>query len=221
MTPRTFDVKFPRDTQLTFGSLTFAAEENGNLKMLPPGAAPERIVSTHGKDLCRLTTSSTSGSACTCSDSCAGLYICTAKLIWGIPVMTSILRPSTRASSSSSSATSLYQDSSDDYPKIGVSTCGDYAKEGRLIFMVTPTRDPSHNNSNRYPTIGRLETSDAQTPNNGMIQNLNLNFNAMQFQTIIESIQCMAPEGSPLVALAKQNAKDANLIIAERSADNP
>jgi hypothetical protein len=87
--------------------------------------------------------------------------------------------------------------------------------------MVTPTRDPSHNNSNRYLTIGRLETSDAQTPNNGMIQNLNLNFNAMQFQTIIESIQCMAPEGSPLVALAKQKAKDANLIIAERSADNP
>jgi hypothetical protein len=37
MTLWTFDVKFPYDTQFTFGSLTFAIGEDENLKMLPPG----------------------------------------------------------------------------------------------------------------------------------------------------------------------------------------
>jgi hypothetical protein len=32
-----FDVKFPYDTQFTFGSLTFAAGEDENLMMLPQG----------------------------------------------------------------------------------------------------------------------------------------------------------------------------------------
>jgi hypothetical protein len=32
----TFDVKFPRGTEFTFGSLTFAAGEDGDLRMLPP-----------------------------------------------------------------------------------------------------------------------------------------------------------------------------------------
>jgi hypothetical protein len=54
-----------------------------------------------------------------------------------------------------------------------------------------------------------------------MVQNLNLNFNAMWFQTIMESIQCMVPEGSPLVALMQEGVEAANLVIAERLADNP
>jgi hypothetical protein len=37
MAPWTFDIKFPCGTQFTFGSLTFAAGKNGNLKMLPQG----------------------------------------------------------------------------------------------------------------------------------------------------------------------------------------
>jgi hypothetical protein len=41
--PRTFGVKFPYDTQLTFRSLTFAAREEGDLKMLPPRSAPEHL----------------------------------------------------------------------------------------------------------------------------------------------------------------------------------
>jgi hypothetical protein len=48
-----------------------------------------------------------------------------------------------------------------------------------------------------------------------MIQNLNLDFNAMQLQTIMESIQRMALEGSPLVALAQQGDEVANFVIAE------
>jgi hypothetical protein len=52
-------------------------------------------------------------------------------------------------------------------------------------------------------------------PNNGMIQNLNPDFNAVRLHTIIKSIQRMAPEGSPLIALAQQGAKEADLNIAE------
>jgi hypothetical protein len=105
--------------------------------------------------------------------------------------------------------------------EIGISICGDSTREAHLIFMVAPNGDPSHHISNRYPTIGRSEASDARTPNAKMVQNLNLDFSAMRFQTIMESIQRMAPEGSPLIALAQQGAKVANLIVEERSVGNP
>jgi hypothetical protein len=42
MASRTFDVKFPYGTQLTFGSLIFAAGENGELKMLSLGTMGSR-----------------------------------------------------------------------------------------------------------------------------------------------------------------------------------
>jgi hypothetical protein len=102
--------------------------------------------------------------------------------------MTSILQPSARASSSSSSAVTPDQDSTDDYPKIGENTYGDPTGEGRLIVMVAPAGGPSHNSSSRCPTIGRSKASDARTPTDGMIQNLNLDFNAIRLQTIMESI---------------------------------
>jgi hypothetical protein len=94
------------------------------------------------------------------------------------------------------------QDLDDDYSEIEVSTYMDSTEEGRLIFMVALAREPSHNSSNIYPTIGRSEASDARTPNNAMIQNLNPDFNVVQLQTITEPIQRMAPEGSTLGALA-------------------
>jgi hypothetical protein len=146
MTPWTFDVKFPLDTQFTFGSLTFAAGEDRDLKMLPPAAAPEHTAS-----------SSTTGGAHSDSDPFAGMYICTAKLVRGIPVVTSILRPYAGASSSSSSALSSDQESSEDYPEIGISTCGSSADISRLIFMVAPNGDQPRNRSSGYPTIGRSE----------------------------------------------------------------
>jgi hypothetical protein len=147
--------------------------------------------------MCHPTTSSISGGACRGLDSCAGLYIRTAKLIRGIQVMMSILRPSIGAVSSSSSAASPDQDSSNNHPEIRISTYGDPAGEGCLIFMVAPTGDLSHNNSSRYLTIRRSKASDARTPNNGMIRNLNLDFNVVQLQTIMDSIQRMTPKGSP------------------------
>jgi hypothetical protein len=87
--------------------------------------------------------------------------------------------------------------------------------------MVALSRAPSHNSSSRYPTIGRSEASDARTSNDEMIQYLNTDFNTIRLQTIIESIQHMAPDGSPLVALAQQGAKAVNYVIAQQSAGNP
>jgi hypothetical protein len=147
-------------------------------------------------------------------DPFAGIYICTTKIIQGIPVVTSTLRPLAGASSSSSSVASPDQDSSDDYLEIGVSVYADSTGESHLIFMVAPNRDPSHNSSSSYSTIGRSEASDTQTPNDEMIQNLNPDFNAIRLQTIMESIQQMAPEGSPLIALAQQGAEVANVVVA-------
>jgi hypothetical protein len=113
MAPWSFDVKFPLGTQFTFGSLTFVAGEDGHLKMLTSGTAPEHHVP-----------SSTSGCTCSGSDPFAGLYIRTAKLVRGILIVTSTLRPFVGVSSSSSSASPPDRDSSSDYPEIGASACG-------------------------------------------------------------------------------------------------
>jgi hypothetical protein len=169
MAPCTFDVKFLCDNQFTFGSLIFTAGKDGNLKMLPPGSAPERFAPVHGQAPYFSAISSTTGSVCSGLDPDVGLHIRTIKLVQGIPILTSILQPSAGASSSSSSASSPDQDSADDYPKIRESTCGDPAEEGRLIIMVASARGPSQNGSSRYPTIGRSEASNAQTPNDGII----------------------------------------------------
>jgi hypothetical protein len=47
-----------------------------------------------------------------------------------------------------------------------------------------------------------------------MIPNLNPDFYTIQLKTIMESIQRMTPEGSPLVALAQQGAEVANFVVA-------
>jgi hypothetical protein len=82
MVSRTFDVKFPYDTQLTFESLIFSAGENGGLKILPPESTPGHLA---------LTSSSVLGRSCAGLDHCAGSYICTAKIIRGILVVMSTL----------------------------------------------------------------------------------------------------------------------------------
>jgi hypothetical protein len=205
MAPWTFDVKFPLGTKFTFGLLTFAAGEDGDLRMLPPGEATEHTAPS----------SALSGTQAD-SDFLDVLYIRTAKLVWGIPVVTTILRPCAGASSSSSSALSSDQGSSEDYPEIRVSTCGSSADISRLTFMVTPNEDQPRHSSSGYPTIGRSEASDAQTPSTGLIRNLNPDFNAVRVQAIMETIQRMAPDGSPLALLAQQGAEAVNLIIAEK-----
>jgi hypothetical protein len=123
-------VKFPLDTQFTFGSLTFITGEDGDLKILPPGTAPEQPTPIP---------SSISGGTCSGSDPFIGLYIYTVKLIRGIPIMTSTLRPFVGASSSSSSALSPDRDSSSDYLEIGASACGNSIENDCLILMVAQT----------------------------------------------------------------------------------
>jgi hypothetical protein len=141
--------------------LTFAAGEDEELSMLPLGPASDCLASIDGQAQWSLTTSSTSGGACAGLDPFAGIYICTAKIVWGISVVTSTLRPLAGALSLSSSAASPDQDSSNDYPEIGISACGDSAEEGWLIFMVAPNGDPLRKSSSRYPIIGRSKMSDA------------------------------------------------------------
>jgi hypothetical protein len=63
--------------------------------------------------------------------------------------------------------------------------------------------------------------SDAQTPSAGLVQNLNLDFNAVRVQAIMETIQRMAPDGFPLAPLAQQGAEATNLVLAEKSASEP
>jgi hypothetical protein len=161
--------------------------------MLPPGLVLEHLA---------LASSSTSGSSCLGLDPYAGIYICTTKIVQGIPVMTSILWPLARASSSSLSASTPDQDSSDDYDEITTSTYGEPTEGGRLIFMLALNGDRSQNSSSRYPTTGRSEAYDVQALSGGLVQNLNLDFNVVQVQAIMETIQRMAPDGSPLAVLA-------------------
>jgi hypothetical protein len=147
MAPWTFDIKFPFDTQFTFGSLTFAMGEDENLKMPPPWSALECLTPIYEQAPYFLSISSTTGGTCSGLDSYVGLHICTVKLVRGISIVMSILQPSARASSSCSSAASPEQDSADDYPEIEGSTCGDSTKEGHLIAMVASARGPSWNSS--------------------------------------------------------------------------
>jgi hypothetical protein len=205
-------MKFPLSTQFTFGSLTFAAGEDRDLKMLPPGPAPEHHTPAH---------SSASSDACSGLDLFAGLYIRTVKLIWGIPIVTSTLWPYIRATSSSSSASSTGRDSSNDYLEIRASVCGNSAEDNRLILMVTPNGDRSHNSSSGYHTIERSDASDAQTPSAGLVRNLNPDFNAVWVQAIMETIQRMTPDGSPLTLLTQQGVEVTNLVVAEKSANGP
>jgi hypothetical protein len=171
MTPYTFDIKFLPGTQFTFGSLTFAVGEDGDLKMLPPGPAQEHSTPAP---------SSTSGGACSDLDPFARLYIRTGMLVRGILIVMFTLRPFTGALRPFSSASSPNQNSSNYYPKIRGRPCGNSVEDSHLILMLAPNGDRSRNSSSGYPTIERSETSYAQTPIVGLVQNINPDFNAVR-----------------------------------------
>jgi hypothetical protein len=178
--------------------------------MLPPGEAVEHIAP-----------SSASSETQAESDLFDGPYIRTVKLIRGIPIVMTILRPCAGAASSSPSALSSDRGSSEDYPEIRVDTCESSASTSRLICMVAPNEDQPRHSSSGYPTIGRSEASDARTPSTGLIRNLNPDFNVVRVQAIMETIQRMAPDGSPLALLAQQGAEAVNLVVAEKSTGVP
>jgi hypothetical protein len=87
--------------------------------------------------------------------------------------------------------------------------------------MVAPNEDQPRHSSSGYPTIRRSEASDARTPSTGLIRNLNLDFNDVRVQAIMETIQRMAPDGSPLALLAQQGTEAVNLVVAEKSTGVP
>jgi hypothetical protein len=178
--------------------------------MLPPGEAAEHIAP-----------SSASSETQAESDLFDGPYIRTVKLIQGIPVVTTILRPCVGAVSSSPSALSSDQGSSENYPEIGVNSCESSTSTSRLICMVAPNGDQPRHSSSGYPTIGRSEASDARTPSTGLVRNLNPDFNVVRVQSIMETIQRMAPDGSLLALLAQQGAEATNLVVAEKSIGVP
>jgi hypothetical protein len=54
-----------------------------------------------------------------------------------------------------------------------------------------------------------------------LVQNLNPYFNAIRVQAIMETIQRIALDGSPLALLAQQGVEAANLVVTEKSAGVP
>jgi hypothetical protein len=60
-----------------------------------------------------------------------------------------------------------------------------------------------------------------KTPSAGLVRNLNPDFNTVRVQAIMETIQRMTPDGSPLALLAQQGVEVANLVAAEKSAGVP
>jgi hypothetical protein len=90
-----------------------------------------------------------------------------------------------------------------------------------ISSLVASNGDQSLNNSSGYPTIGRSEMSDAQTPSTELVRNLNTDLNVVWVQVIMKTIQRMVPDGSPLALLAQQGTKAANLVVAEKSASGP
>jgi hypothetical protein len=81
LTPWTFSVKFPYDTQFTFGSLIFTVGEDENLKLLTQGPAPKLLAPVYGQAPYLLASSSTSGSTCLGLNPYAGPYHHAAKTI--------------------------------------------------------------------------------------------------------------------------------------------
>jgi hypothetical protein len=69
----------------------FAVGEGKNIKMPPPGTAPERLALVYGQALCFSAISSTTEGAWSGLDPYAWLHICTVKLVRGISIVTSIL----------------------------------------------------------------------------------------------------------------------------------
>jgi hypothetical protein len=189
--------------------------------LLTRGPAPKQFAPVYGQAPYLSANTSTSGGSCSGLNPLARPYHPTVMTVRGLLIGMPIFQPSTGTSSSSSSRASSNQDFADDYPKVGSSVCWNPVEVGRPIIMVALARAPSHNTSSQYPTIGRSEASDARRPEDRMIWNLNSDFNVVRLQTIMESIQCMAPEGSPLGALVQQGIEAANNVVAvEQSVGN-
>jgi hypothetical protein len=89
MAPLIFSVKFPYGTQFLFRSLMFTAGEDGNLELLTWGSVPNHLSPVYRKApyfLADMSTSSTSGSACSDLNPHAGSYYISTMTSQGRPI---------------------------------------------------------------------------------------------------------------------------------------
>jgi hypothetical protein len=93
MAPGIFSVKFPYDTQFTFGSLMFAVREDGNLELLTHGPTLKQLALVYGHAPYLSASSSTSGGACSDLNPYAGPYHPAAKTTQGILIGAPIFQP--------------------------------------------------------------------------------------------------------------------------------
>jgi hypothetical protein len=177
--------------------------EDVNLELLTRGSVPRHLAPIYGKAPYYPVDPSTSGRACSILNPYVGSYYLSSMTSQGFLIETPIFQPLVGTSRSSSSKASPNRDSIEDYPEIRGTIYWNPTVENRRINMVAPVGTPSHNSYGRYPTIRGSKASEARTPNNRLVQNLNSDFNVVRLQTIMESIQYMVPEDSPLIALAQ------------------
>jgi hypothetical protein len=170
MAPWTFSIKFPYDAQFIFGSLLFATGEDGNLELLTRGPTPRHHVPVYGTAPYHPADPSTSVGACSGLNPHAGQYYLSVMTSQGHQIGKTIFQTSTGTSSSSSSGATPDWHSIEDYPEIRDSAYWNPAIEARRISMAGLARGNSQNNSSRYIS----EESDARTPSNKLVQNLNL-----------------------------------------------
>jgi hypothetical protein len=152
-------------------------------QVIASGLAPSYRQPVYGKAPYYPTDPSTSlalGNACSGLNPYVGSYYLSAMTSQGYPIGTPIFQPSVGTSSSSSSRASPHRDSIEEYPEIGDSICQNPAVETHRINMAGPARAPSHNSSSRYPTIRGSKASDARTPSNRVIRNMNPDFDVIQ-----------------------------------------
>jgi hypothetical protein len=224
MTPCTFEVKFSYGTQFLFGTLIFIPGEDGTLELLTQGPTPSQHEPIYGEAPyypADPSTTSTSDGICSGFNPYAGSYYLATMMLQGHLIGAPIFQSSAGTSSSTSSGASTDRDSIEDYPEIRGSIYWNSTIEAHRISMVGPTKASSQNSSSRYPTIRGSEASDGRTSSNRVVRNLNLSFNTVQLQTIMESIQHLVPQDSPLVAWAQLgNEAVGQIIAAESSTDN-
>jgi hypothetical protein len=114
----------------------FTTGDDENLELLTQGPAPRHLTLVYGVSPYYLTDSSTSGGACSGLNPHVEPYYHSTMTSRGCPIGKTILQPSTRASSSSSSGVTPDQDSVKDYPEIQGSAWWNPTIEARRISIV-------------------------------------------------------------------------------------
>jgi hypothetical protein len=121
----------------------FAIREDGNLKLLTRGPAPNHLASVYGQTSYHMGSSFTSGGVYSGLNPYTWSYHRAAKTTQGLLIGAHIFQPSAGTSGSSASGASPDHDSTDDYPEIRGSTYWISTEEGRLVIMVALVRTPS------------------------------------------------------------------------------